>query len=88
MLQTAKIFQDGMILEREKPVTIWGNGDPGEKVYAEIQEKSAGTTIDDSGKWELRLGPLEASVEETLVIKTEKKVSVFIRLPLLLCVYP
>lgn len=73
MLQTAKIFQDGMILQREKPVTVWGTGVPGEKVHVEIQEKSAGTTIDDSGKWELRLPPLEASAEETLAIKSEKE---------------
>ena len=72
MLRTAKIFQDGMILQREKPVTVWGTGEAGEKVHVEIQGKSALTTIDDSGKWELRLPPLEASEEETLVIKTRK----------------
>lgn len=73
MLQAAKIFQDGMILQREKPVAVWGIGEPGEKVQVEIQGKSAEAAIDESGKWELRLPPLEVSMEETLVIKTEKE---------------
>ena len=73
MLQAAKIFQDGMILQREKPVAVWGTGEPGEKVHAEIQGENAETTIDEFGKWELNLLPLETSAEETLVIKTEKE---------------
>ena len=77
MLQTAKIFQDGMILQRQKPVTVWGTGESGEKVHVEIQGKSAETTADDSGRWELRLPSLEASEEETLVIKTKKESTTF-----------
>ena len=73
MLQAAKIFQDGMILQREKPAAVWGAGEPGEKVHVEIQGESAETTIDENGKWELSLPPLEASEGETLVIKTKKE---------------
>lgn len=71
MLQTAKIFQDGMILQREKPVTVWGTGRPDAKVYAKIQRKSAEAVIRNNGQWKLTLPPLDASDDETLIIKTE-----------------
>lgn len=68
MLQLATIFQDGMILQREKPVTVWGTGTPGATVTAEIQGKCAGVITDEQGKWRVVLPELSASEEEQLVI--------------------
>lgn len=41
MLKTEAIFQRGMILQRNKPVVIWGSGEPGGEVQVSIQGKSA-----------------------------------------------
>ena len=73
MLKTAVIFQNEMILQREKPVKIWGTGDPGEKVRASIQGKSADTVIRPDGTWMLTLPELKASEEEELMVGTEKE---------------
>lgn len=69
-MKTAVIFQDGMILQRNKPVVIWGTGEQGETVRGEIQGKQGETTVDADGKWMLRLPALEASKEEELVLRS------------------
>lgn len=77
MLKTAAIFQDRMLLQREKPVKIWGTGNPGEEIRATIQGKSADTVIRPDGKWMLILPELKASDEEELTIRTGKESIVF-----------
>ncbi|MCD7819947.1 MAG: sialate O-acetylesterase [Lachnospiraceae bacterium] len=73
MLQIAAIFQDGMVLQREKPVTVWGTHAPAASVIAEIQGKGAGTVADEQGKWQLTLPALFASESEQLVIRSEEE---------------
>lgn len=70
MLQAAAIFQDGMVLQREKPVTIWGTHAPGEAVTAEIQGQKADAVTDASGRWILTLPPLCTSEAEQLIIRS------------------
>lgn len=68
MLQTACIFQDRMVLQRHKPVSIWGTQKAGTEVIAEIQGKQGSTRTDANGNWMLTLPPLEASEDEQLII--------------------
>lgn len=35
-IRLADIFQEGMVLQREKPIYIWGNGVTGDKLHIEI----------------------------------------------------
>ena len=55
------IFGDGMILQRDMAVPVWGWATAGEKVTVSFggQEKSA--TADASGKWMVRLDAMPAS---------------------------
>lgn len=68
MLQTAAIFQNGMILQRKKPVAIWGTAEPGAQVTAEIQGRSVSGKADENGTWSVTLAPLTAAESETLRI--------------------
>ena len=68
MLKTAEIFQDNMIVQREKPVIIWGQGTPGERVTAMMQGRTGETKARPDGSWRLALSPMEASEDETLRI--------------------
>lgn len=71
MLKAAGIFQDHMILQRGKSLTIWGTGTPGETVTARIQGKSGRAVTGTDGNWRLELPQLEASGKEQLVIESE-----------------
>lgn len=74
MVRAAEIFQNGMVIQRNKPVTIWGTGMSGEKVEAEIQGKSGCVIVDAAGKWQLVLPALSSSEEESLVIRSGQEV--------------
>lgn len=68
MLKTATIFQDKMVLQRQKPVFIWGTQTADSEVTAKIQGKQGVTRADENGNWTLSLPPLEASEDEQLII--------------------
>lgn len=73
MLQTAPIFQNGMVLQREKPFLIWGYGTPGKTLRISVQNKTAETVIPASGRWELTLPALKASKDEQIILHTEQE---------------
>jgi sialate O-acetylesterase len=61
------LFTDGMVLQREIAVPIWGTADTGEKVTVEFNGQTVSTTSVD-GKWIVRLKPLKAGGPFTLKI--------------------
>ena len=68
MLQLARIFQTGMVLQRDKQVPVWGMAEPGAQVTVSIQNQKAEATADGEGRWMARLNPLEASESEQMQV--------------------
>ena len=54
------IFSDHMVLQRDKPLAIWGWADAREKVTVGLAGESATTTADASGSWRVELAALPA----------------------------
>lgn len=69
-MRAAELFQDEMLLQRQKPVKIWGTAMPGQRIDARIQGKQADALTDENGRWEITLPPLEASLEESLILSS------------------
>ncbi len=67
-LQAARLFQNGMILQREKPVVIWGKAKPGEEVTISMQGLSCRGTVDQDGHWRIACGPFHVSEGDCLSI--------------------
>ncbi|HEY9249709.1 MAG TPA: sialate O-acetylesterase [Rariglobus sp.] len=61
--KVAGIFTDHMVLQREKPVPIWGTAAPGEQVTAVVGALTRTATTGADGRWKLVLDPLRASAE-------------------------
>jgi sialate O-acetylesterase len=59
----APLFRDGAVLQREKPVPVWGRADAGEKITVRFRGHEAGATADKTGNWLAVLPPLPASAE-------------------------
>ena len=73
-LKLAAVFSDHMVLQREKPVTVWGWADSGENVTVEFAHQKKTATANGGGKWLVQLDPLLASAESrTLVVRSGKE---------------
>lgn len=57
------VISDHMVLQREKPVAIWGWADAGEAVTVRFAGQTKSTTAGADGKWSLKLDALTASAE-------------------------
>jgi sialate O-acetylesterase len=55
-----KIFGDNMVLQRNKPITIWGYAESNERVTVQFRQQTRKTRADKSGKWVVVFSPEEA----------------------------
>ena len=68
-LELSPVFSDHAVLQRDKPLPIWGRADPGEKVEVGFGGSRATTTAGDDGKWMVELEPQPVSgAPQTLTI--------------------
>lgn len=71
MLQTSILFQDHMVLQRDKKVKIWGTANAGEQITVTMQGMTATALADGDGKWEAVCGPFIASFMEEMTIASK-----------------
>ena len=55
------LLSDGAVLQRDKPVAIWGSANPGELVTVEFASQKQVLEANADGHWLIRLEPLAAS---------------------------
>lgn len=51
ILHLPKLFSDGVILQREKPVKVWGTYEPFTKIKISLDESIAEIITDQEGKF-------------------------------------
>src|SRR5688572_22640352 len=61
------LFSDNMVLQREKPIAIWGWADDGEKVTVKLDANEAITEA-RGGKWKVYLPKTKAGGPYTLKV--------------------
>ena len=54
------LISDGMVLQREQSIKVWGTADAGESITVKFQKKSYHATADANGRWSITLPPLKA----------------------------
>jgi len=59
----AGIFQDHMVLQRDRPVPVWGTALPGEHVTVRFAGRTQTAVSDAHGKWMVRLPAMRASAK-------------------------
>jgi len=62
-LKPAALFSDHMVLQRNKPVPVWGWADPGESITVEFAGQKKTTKADADGKWSVILDPMKENAE-------------------------
>ncbi|MFM8905511.1 MAG: sialate O-acetylesterase [Verrucomicrobiota bacterium] len=66
-------ISDHMVLQRGKPVAVWGFADAGEKVSVEFGGQSKQAVADGEGRWIVRLDAMEASARPRTLVATGKE---------------
>ena len=72
-LSLANTFSDGIVLQREKLINVWGLANPNKSVTLNFGEETKSIKADSKGKWSMKIGPLKASSESrTMTIRSGK----------------
>nr|WP_315424366.1 sialate O-acetylesterase [uncultured Pedobacter sp.] len=70
-----QILSSNMVLQREKPINIWGFASPGEKVEVTFAGQKKEALADKKGNWLVVLAPLKtASKPQTMTINGSNKI--------------
>jgi len=68
-----QLFQSGMVLQRGKPIPVWGQADAGETVSVTFKKKTYTTTAGADGSWRVDLpqqkagGPFQLTVNDLVI---------------------
>lgn len=62
------VLSDGVILQRDCPVTIWGKAAPGEKVNVRLAARKGSAVAAADSTWTVRLKPVKAGGPYTLQV--------------------
>ncbi len=76
-LQVAKIFDNGMVIQREHPVKVWGSATPGTRVEITFFENKASAEANDEGQWQVILPKIDLGGPLEMVIKAHDTTIVF-----------
>ncbi|QSB27530.1 sialate O-acetylesterase [Flavobacterium sp. CLA17] len=70
------LFSDGMVLQRNKPIPVWGWADPGEKVEIHFNKQTKTVQADKNGKWTVSLNSEKAGGPFELNITGKNKITI------------
>jgi sialate O-acetylesterase len=65
------LFADGMVLQRDMPIHVWGQASPAEAISVTFRSETKSTTADELGRWRLYLssssagGPFQLNIRGT-----------------------
>jgi sialate O-acetylesterase len=70
------LISDGMVLQRDCKINIWGWASPGEKVRVKFNNKTFNTVTGSEGNWEVNLPPMKAGGPYTMELKGNNSITV------------
>ena len=71
------VFGSHMVLQRRKPVPVWGWADAGEKVTVTLANQTKTAKTGKDGQWRISLDPMEAGGPFQLVVKGKRNAVTF-----------
>jgi sialate O-acetylesterase len=66
----AAIFSDHMVVQRDRPIEVWGRANADEQVAVSLSGASRKTQADASGRWSVSLPSFRAGGPYTLTVRT------------------
>jgi sialate O-acetylesterase len=77
-LELPRVFGEGMVVQRDRPVSVWGWGDPGDSITVGFNGQTKTTLVGGDGKWLLALDPMRANAKpQALTVKGKQDALTF-----------
>ena len=70
------LLSDGMVLQRDTKLIIWGWASPREKVMVRFNKKTVNTVTDSFGNWKIILPPMKAGGPYSMIVKGNNTITV------------
>jgi sialate O-acetylesterase len=70
------LVSDGMVLQRDTKLIIWGWASPGEKVQVKFNKKTFSTVTGSDGSWKINLPPMKAGGPYSMEVKGNNTITV------------
>jgi len=74
-VKLASVFSDGMVLQRDRTLAVWGTADAGESVSVSLAGNQAQTAADGDGAWSVHLPAAAAGGPHELVAKGKNAIT-------------
>lgn len=73
-VRLAEVFSDHMVLQRDRPLNLWGQATPGQTLSVDLGGRSGTARVGADGRWRVQLAPLPAGGPHRLVVKGDQTV--------------
>ena len=73
-IRLPRLISDGMVLQRDQPLKIWGWASSKEKIELTFNKKKFKTTTSENGKWEIQLPPQAAQTGMEMILKGKNEI--------------
>ena len=73
-VRLSNVFGEHMVLQRDRPLNLWGEATPGQTLTVELADRKASTRVGADGRWRVRLAPLPAGGPHRLRVKGDQTV--------------
>ena len=70
------VFSDHMVLQRDKPIKVWGWAAPGEKIKVLLSGNAADTSADADGEWKVELPAMKAPGPHQMTVTGKNTVKI------------
>ncbi len=70
------VFSDHMVLQRDKPVKVWGWAEPGEKIRVSLSGRTADAVASPAGGWSLELPAMAAGGPHKMTVAAKNTLKV------------
>jgi sialate O-acetylesterase len=73
-VRLSTVFGEHMVLQRDRPLRVWGSATPGQTLSVELGGRKASTRVGADGRWRVQLAPLPAGGPHRLLVKGDQTV--------------
>lgn len=73
-VRLSNVFGEHMVLQRDRPLRLWGQATPGQTLSVELADRKASVRVGADGRWRVELPPLPAGGPHHLRVKGDRTV--------------